>query len=191
MSPDRLAQNPAQHHGTEPDQRAAEPTRVVPGQVWRRRRDSAHVTIEEVKPEGLSRRTVTHQGTRRTYTQYDRFLSDYELHREDLLVEALAAILTAHRPHTRNPAATADALADAVALVDTLGLHEIFTVAWDGEPSMSGVPHAKRIGSEFLSQEQAERALTQVPGLRDRDGIRVQRRLTTTWRDVATNQEER
>lgn len=191
MSPDRLTQNPAQHHGTEPDQQAAEPTRVVPGQVWRRRRDSAHVTIEEVEPEGLPRRTVTHQGTRRTYTQYDRFLNDYELHREDPLVEALAAILTAHRPHTRRPADTADALADAVALVDTLGLHEIFTVAWDGEPSMSGTPHPKRIGSEFLSQEQAERALTQVPGLRDRDGIRVQRRLTTTWCDVTTNQEER
>lgn len=163
--------------------------RLTPGQVWRRRHDAAQVVVQEIEPEGLTNRTVTHQGKRVTHTQYDRFLATYELLHEEPLVESLATILRTRRPHPENTTTADEALADAVALVETLGLHEIFTVAWDGEPSMSGAPHAQRIGSEFRSQEQAQTAMDRVPGFRTREGVRVQRRLATAWTDVVTIRE--
>lgn len=162
--------------------------RIVPGQEWERRSDGARTTVLEVEAEGLPRRTVTHKGKRVTHTEFDPFLTKYTLVREDPIVERLAAVLSRGRAvregHSAKQPVGVDDLADAVALVETLGLRDVFTVAWDGEPSMSGHPHVKRTGTEFPTQERAQEALERVPSFRDHPDARVQQRIASPWNDL-------
>lgn len=60
-------------------------------------------------------------------------------------------------------------------------MHYEYTIAWDGEPSMSGAPHRKSTGT-FYSLKQAKDALHRVPGFKVRKpNIRVEVREVTDW----------
>lgn len=59
-------------------------------------------------------------------------------------------------------------------------LHEEFTLAWDGEISMSGQPHRASMGS-FPSFEAAQTAANRLPSAHTKPNLRIERRLVTTW----------
>ena len=62
-------------------------------------------------------------------------------------------------------------------------LRRVYTIAWDGEPSMSGRPHVVRSGVELVF-EQARLALTNVASVSRRPNARVVSRLVSEWEDV-------
>lgn len=157
----------------------AGPSRVRVGQVWRRLADGAEVHIVEVDPpDSGGRRSVSHRGARLAHTEWGPFLRKYELVREEPVVEEIATVVAG--VSTQSPREI------AAAVVDALGLGEVFTVAWDGEPSMSGRPHVMRTGSEVPSRESAEHlasAWLGLPTAPQRTGVRVQRRVVGPWAD--------
>lgn len=51
---------------------------ITPGQKWRRKKDGVIVTVLKVS-DAWSRTYVTHQTTRRFYTELPNFLKKYEL----------------------------------------------------------------------------------------------------------------
>lgn len=68
-------------------------------------------------------------------------------------------------------------------LIEHLGLHEVYTIAWDGELSMSGEPHRASVSAE-ISYESAENLLkVKYPGSWNErhPGARIERRIVTDW----------
>ena len=62
------------------------------------------------------------------------------------------------------------------------GFTEVHTLAWDGEPSMSGAPHRCSTAAE-VDLETARRALSTVG--RRKPNPRIERRLVSPWQPVA------
>ena len=77
----------------------------------------------------------------------------------------------------RDEAIRADERAKALA-----GFTEVHTLAWDGEPSMSGAPHRCSTAAE-VDLETARRALSTVG--RRKPSPRIERRLVSPWQPVA------
>jgi hypothetical protein len=66
------------------------------------------------------------------------------------------------------------------------GFYAVYTVAWDGEPSMSGPPHRHGMG-EFQTLERARDALRVVRGRTERapkPNLRIERRYVTEWEEI-------
>ncbi|MDP9011133.1 MAG: hypothetical protein M3O41_00490 [Pseudomonadota bacterium] len=61
-------------------------------------------------------------------------------------------------------------------------MQRVYRVVWDGEPSMSGLPHVMST-HEFSSLDEATRALDMLDrrGGGERPNIRVQTRKVTEW----------
>lgn len=83
---------------------------------------------------------------------------------------------------------TLTSAADAV--IASLGLREVFTIAWDGQPSMSGGGHRVGLSSETTREEAIANlsTLTDLPGWAERHpNSRIERRLASSWqRDSPT-----
>lgn len=71
-------------------------------------------------------------------------------------------------------------LEHADAVIAALGLREVATIAWDGEPSMSGEPHRMSLGGDH-DPATLRRAILEVGSVRFKPGARVERRFVTEW----------
>lgn len=73
----------------------------------------------------------------------------------------------------------------AVAIVDALGLAAVYTLAWDGEPSMSGKPHRRSLGGDRdLDNLRTYMQTTADSGVKQRPNVRIERRYVTNWERV-------
>lgn len=76
-----------------------------------------------------------------------------------------------------DPASDAEVRADERAKV-LAGFTEVYTLAWDGEPSMSGAPHRCSTAAEF-DLATARQVLDTVG--RRKPNPRIERRLVSLW----------
>lgn len=90
---------------------------------------------------------------------------------------SLCAKYGAARIRERDEAVRADERAKVLA-----GFTEVHTLAWDGDPSMSGAPHRCSTAAE-VDLETARRALSTVG--RRKPSPRIERRLVSPWQPVA------
>ena len=76
-----------------------------------------------------------------------------------------------------------EARAALAAVVEALGLREVHTIAWDGEPSMSGRAHRRSAGTESPPGALRE-LLGNAAWVRGKPGARMERRWVTEWEEV-------
>lgn len=74
-------------------------------------------------------------------------------------------------------------LTDADAVIAALGLVEVATIAWDGEPSMSGEPHRMSLGGDH-GLEKIKRTIVQVGSMKHKPGARIETRYVTPWERI-------
>lgn len=74
-------------------------------------------------------------------------------------------------------------LSQARSIIDALGLREVYTIAWDGEPSMSGQPRRSGISAEVSYESAVNLLESKYPGSwHDRHpGARIERRVVGSW----------
>lgn len=103
----------------------------------------------------------------------------------DVLRERIARALWENRyPGVEQAGPLADlALTDADAVIAALGLREVATIAWDGEPSMSGKPHRMSLGGDH-DPEELKRAIVEVGSVKYKPGARIETRYVTPWERI-------
>ena len=74
-------------------------------------------------------------------------------------------------------------LETADAVIAALGLREVATIAWDGEPSMSGKPHRMSLGGDH-DLEKMKRAIVEVGSVKYKPGARIEMRYATPWERI-------
>ena len=78
-------------------------------------------------------------------------------------------------------------IAYADAVIAALGLREVATIAWDGEPSMSGKPHRMSLGVDH-DLEKLKRAIVEVGPVKYKPGARIETRYVTPWERIEDDQ---
>lgn len=73
-----------------------------------------------------------------------------------------------------------ESIAQADAVIEALGIAEVATIAWDGEPSMSGKPHRMSLGGDH-DLEKIRRTIVQVGSMKYKPGARIETRYVTPW----------
>ena len=103
----------------------------------------------------------------------------------DVLRKRIARALWENRyPGVEQAGPLADlALADADAVIAALEMEEVATIAWDGEPSMSGRPHRMSLGADHILAT-LRRAIIEVDSVKFKPGARIERRFVTPWERI-------
>ena len=82
-----------------------------------------------------------------------------------------------------NPREVAEAITARFSVPEPAEVEWVFSLVWDGEPSMSGAPHKKSVGTVFGSEEEAKDAARKTR-IDTNSGFRIEKQLRGPWVSV-------